>query len=119
MKLIIANLPNDAFAPVRTALSDIGVLRVTVSEVHTTSSQPATTLRHRKALLHRHLRPELRLECVATDGQSPLIIKVLRDHAGSAGQVAVLELEELYRVFSQEPVFSDDPRLEAAVHNGA
>ena len=34
MKLIIAHLPNDAFSPVRTALIDLGVLRVTVSEVH-------------------------------------------------------------------------------------
>jgi len=119
MKLIIAHLPNDAFSSVRTALSDLGVLRVTVSEVHTASSQSAMTLRHRDAPLHRHLRPELRLECVAADGQSPMIIDVLRGYAGSAGQVAVLELEELYQVFSQEPVFSDDPRLEAAVHNGA
>jgi len=34
MKLIVARLPNDAFSPVRTALIDLGVLRVTVSEVH-------------------------------------------------------------------------------------
>jgi len=119
MKLIIANLPNDAFSPVRTALNDLGVLRVTVSEVHTASSQSAITLRHREALLHRHLRPELRLECVASDRQSPMIVNVLRGYAGSAGQVAVLEIEELHQVFSQEPVFSDDPRLEAAVHSGA
>ncbi len=33
MKMIIAHLPNDAFSPVRSALSDLGVLRVTVSEV--------------------------------------------------------------------------------------
>ena len=125
MKLIIANLPNDAFSSVRTALSDLGVLRVTVSEVHTASLRTETTLRHRaaplhyrRAPLHRHLRPELRLECVATEGQSPMIINVLRGYAGSAGQVAVLELEELHQVFSQEPVFADDPRREAAVYNG-
>jgi nitrogen regulatory protein PII len=121
MKLIIAHLPSDAFSSVRTALIDLGVLRVTVSEVtvsevHTASSQSAITLRYRGAPLHSHLRPELRLECVATDGQSPMIINVLRGYAGSAGQVAVLELEELHQESSQEPVFSDDPRLEAAVH---
>ena len=44
-----------------------------------------------------------------------MIINVLRGYAGSAGQVAVLELEELHQESSQEPVFSDDPRLEAAV----
>ncbi len=125
MKLIIAHLPNDAFPAVGTALSDLGVLRVTVSEVHTASLRPETTLSHhaaplhyRRAPLHRHLRSELRLECVATEGQSPMIINVLRGYAGSAGQVAVLELEELHQVFSQEPVFSDDPRREAAVYNG-
>ena len=116
MKLIIAHLPNDAFSPVRTELSDLGVLRVTVSEVHTASPRSAITLRYRGAPLHSDLRPELRLERVATDGQSPMIINVLRGYAGSAGQVAVLELEELHQESSQEPVFSDDPRLEAAVH---
>ena len=115
MKLIVAHLPNDAFSPVRTALTDLGVLRVTVSEVHTASSQSAITLRYRGASLHSELRPELRLECVATDGQSPMIISVLRGYAGSAGQVAVLELEELHQAAPEEPVFSDDPRLEAAV----
>jgi nitrogen regulatory protein PII len=116
MKLIIAHLPNDAFSPARTALNDLGVLRVTVSEVHTASSQSAITLRYRGAPLHSHLRPELRLECVATDGQSPTIINVLRGYAGSAGQVAVLELEELHQAAPEEPIFTDDPRLEPAVH---
>jgi len=116
MKLIIAHLPNDAFSPVQTALTDLGVLRVTVSEVHTASSQSAITLHYRGAPLQSHLRPELRLECVATDEQSRLIINVLRGYAGSAGQVAVLELEELHQGSSQEPVFFDDPRLEVAVH---
>ncbi len=45
-----------------------------------------------------------------------MIINVLRGYAGSVGRVAVLELEELHQQSSQEPVFSDDPRLEAAVH---
>ena len=66
MKLIIAHLPNDAFSPVRTELMDLGVLRMTVSEVHTATLQSAITLRYRGAPLHSHLRPELRLECVAT-----------------------------------------------------
>jgi nitrogen regulatory protein PII len=116
MKLIIAHLPNDAFSPVRADLIDLGVLRVTVSEVHTASPQSAITLRYRGAPLHSELRPELRLECVATDDQSPVIINVLRGHAGSAGQVAVLELEELYQAAPEESVFFDDPRLERAVH---
>lgn len=114
MKLIIAHLPNDAFSSVRADLMDLGVLRVTVSEVHTASPQSAITLRYRGAPLHSELRPELRLECAATDEQSPVIINVLRGHAGSAGQVAVLE--ELHQAAPEEPVFCDDPRLEPAVH---
>jgi len=45
-----------------------------------------------------------------------VIISVLRAHAGSAGQVAVLELEELHQAAPEEAVFADDPRLEPAVH---
>ncbi len=116
MKMIIAHLPTDAFSPVRSALTDLDVLRVTVSEVHTASSQSAITLRYHGAPLDSHLRPELRLECVASDGQSPMIINVLRGYAGSAGQVAVLELEELHQASSQEPAFFlDDPRLADSV----
>jgi len=116
MKLIIAHVPNDAFEPVRTELTDLGVLRIATSEVHSTSAEPAITLRYRGAPLKTHLRAELRLECVATDGQSPAVINVLRGHAGAYGQVAVLDLEELHQECSEEQVFSDDPRLDAVVH---
>jgi len=116
MKMIIAHLPNDALEAVRAELIDLGVLGMTVSEVHSASPQSAITLRYRGAPLDTHLRAELRLECVATHGQSPAVINVLRGYAGSAGRVAVLELEELHQEWSDEHVFSDDPRLEAAVH---
>ena len=51
MKLIIAHLPNDAFEPARTELADLGVSRITISEVHSTSMLPAVTLRYRGAAL--------------------------------------------------------------------
>ena len=116
MKLIIAHVPNDAFEPLRAELIDLGVLRMTVSEVHSTSARSATALRYRGAPLTTHLRAELRIECVATETQSPAVIDVLRTNAICAGQIAMLDLEELHQQSSAEVAFSDDPRLDAAVH---
>ena len=116
MKLIIAHVPNDAFEPVRAELIDLGVLRMTVSEVHSTSARSAIALRYRGAPLTTHLRAELRIECVATETQSLAVIDVLRANAGCAGQIAVLDLEELHQESSAEVAFSDDRRLDAAVH---
>jgi len=113
MKLLIAHLPADAFVSARTELADLGVLRVTVSEVHSTSARPTITLRYRGAPLKTELRAELRLECVSTEGQAPAIIDILREHAGRTGQVAVIDIEELHRPCSDEPAFAADPRLES------
>jgi len=106
-------MPADAFVSARTELADLGVLRVTVSEVHSTSALPATTLRYRGAPLTTELRAELRLECVATEGQAAAIIDILREHAGRNGQVALIDIEELHRSCSGEPAFAADPRLES------
>ncbi len=116
MKLIIAHVPNDAFEPVRTELTDLGVLRIATSEVHSTSAEPAITLRYRGAPLKTHLRAELRLECVATNGQSPAVIAVLCGLAGPDGQVAALDIEDLHPHWPQDDRFCEDPRREAAVH---
>ncbi len=119
MKLIIAHLPNDALESVRTELFDLGVLRTTISEVHSSGPRSAKTLRYRGATLRTHLRSELRLECVATATQSPAVVSVLRGHASSkwgfGGSIAVLELEELYDASLGDDAFPADPRAEAAV----
>ena len=114
MKLIIAHLPTDVFEPVRMHLGDLGVLRLTISEVHVASGQSTITLRYRGSTLETHLEAGLRLECVATDGQAPGVINVLRGHAGSAGQVAMLDLEELHQQSSEDD-FSQEALPDMAV----
>ena len=116
MKMIIAHLPNSAFETLRTELGDIGVLRMAVAQVYSTSPRPSVTLRYRGTPMPTHLRAEMRLECVVTDGQSSALIDVLHGHAGQDGQIAVLDLEELHQKgWAEEDVISDDPRLDAAV----
>ena len=115
MKLIMAYLPNGSFECARTQLADLGVLRLTVSEVRSTSALPAVTLRYRGASLKTHLRPELRVECVAAEQQAPAAVNVLRACAGGYGQVLVLDIEELHQSPVQEPTFASDPRLESAM----
>jgi len=118
MKLIIAHLPKDAFEPVRVELLDLGVHKTTISEVHSCGPQAPVTLHYRGAAMIIHVRSELRLECLATAEQSPGVVDVLRRHASRAGafagQVAVLELEELHQASSEDDVFSNDPRMETA-----
>lgn len=114
MKLIIAHLPDDAFASVRSELLDIGVFRMTISQVHSSGSQSTMTLRCGAGALRTHLRSELRLECVATAGQSPAVAGVLRGHADArlnrGGRVMVLDLEELHAPAPEDQILPDDPR---------
>jgi nitrogen regulatory protein PII len=111
MKLIIAHIPNDAFDAVRAELLDLGVLRVTISEVHSSGPRSAKTLQYRGATLRTELQSELRLECVSGDGQSTAIVCVLRGHAD---QVGVIDLEQLHDS-AEDQVFADDPRLDTAL----
>lgn len=119
MKLIIAHIPNDAFEPVRAELLDLGVLRMTISVVHSSGPQSARTLRYRGATLQTELRSELRLECVAGAAQSPAVVNVLRGYAdagaGHSGQVAVIDVEELHGS-AEDRIFPEDPRLDTALY---
>lgn len=115
MKIIVAYLPTDSFDSARVALSDLGVSRMTIFQVHTADRQSSITLHQRRAILETHLRPELRLECAAADGQSRAIVDALRGPAGSATQVSVFDLEELHHESSREHVFPGDPRLDLPV----
>lgn len=119
MKLIIAHIPNDAFEPVRAELLDLGVLRMTISVVHSSGPQSARTLRYRGATLQTELRSELRLECVAGAAQSQAVVNVLRGYAdagaGHSGQVAVIDVEELHDS-AEDRIFPDDPRLDTALY---
>ncbi len=117
MKLVIAHLPHDAFASVRDELLDLGVLRMTVNQVHSASPQSAMTLRYRAATLSSTLRSEMRLECVISAGQLRPVVDVLRMHVGTCwglgGRVAVLDLEELHEDAPTDHLASDDPRLDS------
>ena len=72
-------------------------------------------LRYRGVSMHTHLRSELRLECVASDGQSPPVVHSLRALAGVNGQVAVLDLEQLHQDCADERVYQAESRLGVAV----
>jgi nitrogen regulatory protein PII len=110
MKLIITHLPTEACMAARTELADLGILRLTMCEVHSTSTLPAVTLHYRGAPVTTHLRAEVRLECVAGEGQAPAIVHALRKHAGRSGEVAVIEIEQLHQPSSDEELFQADPR---------
>lgn len=119
MKLIIAHLPNQAFEPVRNELLDLGVSRMTISEVHSSGPQSEVTLRTRGTALRTHMRPELRLECLTSAGQAAAVVAVLRAHAtarrGLGGQVVVVDLEEVHEAAAgEDETFSGDPRVSAA-----
>lgn len=113
MKMIIAHLPNDAIETIRTELDGLGVPRMALAEVFSTSPRPPLTLRYRGAAMQTHLRAEMRFECVATDEQATAVIDLLRDHVGPYGQIAMLDLEELHQQRSGS--YSEDPRRDIAV----
>lgn len=119
MKLIIAHLPDDALDSVRTELLDIGVPSITTAQVHSSATESLTALRYRGVALERHMRSELRIECVVTPGQSPAVVSLLRARSsmrgGSGGRVIVLDVEELHEDFAPEEAYADDPRRDVAV----
>jgi len=119
MNLIIAHVPNDSFDLVRSELHEIGVGTTTISEVHVSGPQSTRTLRYRRATLQTHLQPALKLECVASDEQSPAIVDLLRRYTVGAGTgaqwVAVLELNALYEAAVEDDAFPNDPWLVSAL----
>ena len=106
MKLITAIIKPFKLDDVRTALSEIGVQGVTVSEVKGFGRQKGHTALYRGAEYVVDFLPKVKLEIAIDDSQCDAIIEAIRTAAYTGkigdGKIFVVPLEQVIRIRTGE-----------------
>ena len=106
MKLITAIIKPFKLADVRSALSDIGVQGVTVSEVKGFGRQKGHTELYRGAEYVVDFLPKVKLEIAIDDAQCDAVIEAIRNAAYTGkigdGKIFVSPLEQVIRIRTGE-----------------
>ena len=106
MKLITAIIKPFKLDDVRSALSDIGVQGVTVSEVKGFGRQKGHTELYRGAEYVVDFLPKVKLEIAVDDAQTDAVIEAIRSAANTGkigdGKIFVASLEQVIRIRTGE-----------------
>lgn len=106
MKLVTAIIKPFKMDDVRTALSDVGVHGVTVSEVKGFGRQRGHTELYRGAEYVVDFLPKLKLEIACADDQLDAVIEAVIASAGTGkigdGKIFVTDLEQVIRIRTGE-----------------
>jgi nitrogen regulatory protein P-II 2 len=106
MKYIIAVIQPHRLEAVRTALNNIGVQGMTVSEVRGFGRQKGQTEIYRGAEYTMQYVPKVKLEIAANDGVADAVVDAIGEAARTGhigdGKVFVLDLEGAMRVRTGE-----------------
>ncbi|MBK6288048.1 MAG: P-II family nitrogen regulator [Gammaproteobacteria bacterium] len=106
MKLITAIIKPFKLDDVRSALSDIGVQGVTVSEVKGFGRQKGHTELYRGAEYVVDFLPKVKLEIAVDDSQTDAVIEAIRASANTGkigdGKIFVAPLEQVIRIRTGE-----------------
>ena len=106
MKLITAIIKPFKLDDVRSALSDIGVQGVTVSEVKGFGRQKGHTELYRGAEYVVDFLPKVKLEIAVDDAQTDAVIEAIRSAANTGkigdGKIFVTPLEQIIRIRTGE-----------------
>ncbi|MBP8927156.1 MAG: P-II family nitrogen regulator [Pseudomonadales bacterium] len=106
MKLITAIIKPFKLDDVRSALSDIGVQGVTVSEVKGFGRQKGHTELYRGAEYVVDFLPKVKLEIAVDDSQADAVIEAIRASANTGkigdGKIFVAPLEQVIRIRTGE-----------------
>jgi nitrogen regulatory protein P-II 2 len=106
MKLITAIIKPFKLDDVRSALSDIGVQGVTVSEVKGFGRQKGHTELYRGAEYVVDFLPKVKLEIAVEDAQTDAVIEAIRSAANTGkigdGKIFVAPLEQVIRIRTGE-----------------
>ena len=106
MKLITAIIKPFKLDDVRSALSDIGVQGVTVSEVKGFGRQKGHTELYRGAEYVVDFLPKVKLEIAVDDAQTDAVIEAIRSAANTGkigdGKIFVMPLEQIIRIRTGE-----------------
>jgi nitrogen regulatory protein P-II 2 len=106
MKYIIAIIKPFKLDEVRTALTDIGVEGLTVSEVKGFGRQRGQTEIYRGSEYTVAYVPKVKLEIAATDAVAEQVVSTIRETAASDkigdGKIFVLDMQDAVRIRTDE-----------------
>jgi len=106
MKMICAIFRPHRLQEVKEALSDAGIVGLTVTDVRGAGRQKGQVERYRGSEYRIDLVPKLKLELAVEDEQAEIVIKVIRDaaHTGEIGdgKIFVYSLEDSMRIRTGE-----------------
>lgn len=106
MKLIVAIIKPFKLDEVRTALSDLGLAGMTVSEVRGFGRQKGQTETYRGAEYTTSLIPKTKIELVVTDALAPRVIETIQQVANTGtigdGKLFVIDVEQTVRIRTGE-----------------
>ena len=106
MKLIMAVIKPFKLEAVRTALMDLGVEGMTVSEVKGFGRQKDQTEIYRGAEYNVEFVPKVRLEIVVDDGRAERVVEAVRDAAQTGkigdGKIFVMDVGQAVRIRTGE-----------------
>jgi nitrogen regulatory protein PII len=106
MKMVIAIVKPFVLEGVRTALSDLGVEGMTVSEVKGYGRQKGHTEIYRGAEYQVHFLPKVKLEIVVGDDRVQAVIQAVTQVANNgqigAGKIFIVPVEDAVRVRTGE-----------------
>jgi len=106
MKYIIAVIQPHRLEAVRTALNNIGVQGMTVSEVRGFGRQKGQTEIYRGAEYSTNMLPKVKLEIAASDALAPQVVETIQQTASTDsigdGKIFVLDLASTTRIRTGE-----------------
>ena len=106
MKMICAIIRPHRLQEVKAALSDAGIVGLTVTDVRGAGRQKGQVERYRGSEYSIDLLPKIKLEIAAEDDQVEVIIQKIRDAASTGeigdGKIFILPLEDSMRIRTGE-----------------
>src|SRR5713101_743 len=106
MVMVVAIIRGDRLDDVKTALDDIGVLGISVSEVRGAGRQRGYVHTYRRAEYHVSLIEKIRIEIVAPDKEAEEIVATIREaaHTGEVGdgKIFLLPVADAIRIRTGE-----------------
>ena len=106
MKMIIAIIRPERLSVVRTALEQIGIVSMTISEVRGRGAQKGIVQEYRGQSVQVDYLPKIKLEIVINTTPVDDVINAVVEHAGTGqigdGKIFVLPVEDAVRVRTSE-----------------
>jgi nitrogen regulatory protein PII len=106
MKMVVAYIEREGFEPIREELLGLGFASISAWEASGSTPEALVTGRYRGATMETHLRPKVRMECVAGDEHVSTVVDTVLKYAGEHRFVFVVAVEQ---VFPTDTVKADEP----------